>query len=354
VVALGLMLISLAMDWLYLYLDYKPKAKNLPVLLNKAFITSFISILSLLATRFLLQKQTEPIQFRWFSLPVAGYARTISLILTVVLYLSLALELSYQLNIYVASAPARTIIMGSYNLAFITGLFLFARYQRQPAHLPVIMLLGLLGLATYLIIYSSSVMDLLESHLLYNAPGLVGFYAHYLSLLLVVAIMFFLFRNREVLAPFSPKAPGLMLWLLAFVLVYTASSELLYHVIYFKFPATNVTGLSLGAQSAAYERFEQLVRQSNKVGFPILWGICAFALMYFGLQKKNKTLRVISLSLFTITLLKLFIYDIRGISEGGKIAAFISLGVLLLVISFMYQNIKRLILADEAPAPEKE
>ncbi|KAA5544066.1 DUF2339 domain-containing protein [Adhaeribacter rhizoryzae] len=354
VVVLGLMLISLVMDWLYLYLDYTPQTKNLPVLLNKAFITSFISILSLIFTRYLLQKQTEPIQFRWFSLPAAGYARTLRLILTVVLYFSLALELSYQLNIYVASAPARSIITGAYNLAFISGLFLFSRYQRQPAHLAIIMLLGLLGLVAYITIFSSSVMDLLESHLLYNAPGMVGFYMHYLSLLLVGLIMFFLLRNRQILVPFSPKAPNLLLWLLAFVLVYAASAELLYHVIYFKFPATNLTGLSPAVQTAAYERFEQLIRQSNKVGFPILWGICAFALMYVGLQQKNKTLRIISLSLFTLTLLKLFIYDIRGISEGGKIAAFISLGVLLLVISFMYQNIKRLILADETTPPVKE
>jgi hypothetical protein len=39
--------------------------------------------------------------------------------------------------------------------------------------------------------------------------------------------------------------------------------------------------------------------------------------------------------------------DIRGISEGGKIAAFISLGVLLLVVSFMYQRLKKLLLVDE-------
>jgi hypothetical protein len=40
--------------------------------------------------------------------------------------------------------------------------------------------------------------------------------------------------------------------------------------------------------------------------------------------------------------------DIRGISEGGKIAAFISLGVLLLIVSFMYQRLKKIILADES------
>jgi len=54
-----------------------------------------------------------------------------------------------------------------------------------------------------------------------------------------------------------------------------------------------------------------------------------------------------SLILLSITLLKLFIYDIRGISEGGKIAAFIGLGVLLLTVSFMYQKVKDLILNDE-------
>jgi uncharacterized membrane protein len=122
---------------------------------------------------------------------------------------------------------------------------------------------------------------------------------------------------------------------------------LLFHVIYFNFPLPSwISDQAHARQAAAH--LAALTRQTNKVGFPILWGLCAFALMFTGLRQKNKNLRIIALSLFTLTLLKLFIYDIRGISEGGKIAAFISLGVLLLVISFMYQNLKRLILTDEA------
>jgi uncharacterized membrane protein len=65
---------------------------------------------------------------------------------------------------------------------------------------------------------------------------------------------------------------------------------------------------------------------------------------------KLKHLRIISLTLFLITLLKLFLVDIKGISEGGKIAAFISLGILLLIVSFMYQRLKKLLLADEPAA----
>ena len=40
------------------------------------------------------------------------------------------------------------------------------------------------------------------------------------------------------------------------------------------------------------------------------------------------------------------IYDISNISEGGKIIAFIILGILLLIISFMYQKVKRLVIDE--------
>jgi uncharacterized membrane protein len=98
---------------------------------------------------------------------------------------------------------------------------------------------------------------------------------------------------------------------------------------------------------------EYILNQNQKIGYPILWGITSFALIALGLKKKIKHLRIISLSLFLVTLVKLFLVDIKGISEGGKIAAFISLGVLLLVVSFMYQRLKRLLLAD-APVDTSE
>ncbi|MBC7485242.1 MAG: DUF2339 domain-containing protein, partial [Cytophagaceae bacterium] len=68
---------------------------------------------------------------------------------------------------------------------------------------------------------------------------------------------------------------------------------------------------------------------------------------YIGMAKKIKTYRIISLVVFSITLLKLFIVDVTRMSEGGKIAAFISLGVILLIISFMYQKLKKIIIEDD-------
>jgi uncharacterized membrane protein len=102
------------------------------------------------------------------------------------------------------------------------------------------------------------------------------------------------------------------------------------------------------------EVFHHILSQNHKIGYPILWGIGAFIIITIGLKSRKKHLRIISLAILGITLAKLFLYDIRGISEGGKIAAFISLGVLLLVVSFMYQKLKRLLLTDESGVTDQK
>ena len=92
---------------------------------------------------------------------------------------------------------------------------------------------------------------------------------------------------------------------------------------------------------------ETLERIYVKTGLPILWGLCSFAFMWLGMKHKYKPLRIISLTLFSITLAKLFLFDISNIPVGGKIAAFFCLGILLLVVSFMYQRLKKIISDDE-------
>jgi uncharacterized membrane protein len=128
--------------------------------------------------------------------------------------------------------------------------------------------------------------------------------------------------------------PGSM----CFFFVFVASAELDHIVVL------------VGASD--FESLLHVLNQNHKIGFPILWGIASFILIAIGLKTKKKHLRIISLTLLLVTLIKLFFWDIRGISEGGKIAAFISLGVLLLVVSFMYQRLKKLLLTDEPEKPE--
>jgi uncharacterized membrane protein len=97
---------------------------------------------------------------------------------------------------------------------------------------------------------------------------------------------------------------------------------------------------------------DELQRVYDKTGLPILWGLCSFVCMWLGMRDKFRPLRIFSLVLFMVTLLKLFLFDIRNIPIAGKIAAFFCLGVLLLVVSFMYQRLKKIIIDNEAKIPE--
>lgn len=89
------------------------------------------------------------------------------------------------------------------------------------------------------------------------------------------------------------------------------------------------------------------IYENNKLGLSILWGCCSLILISYGIWKSRKHLRVLAIVIFGITLLKLFFYDIVHLNTIRKTIVFVSLGILLLVISFLYNKYKHLILDDD-------
>ena len=84
-----------------------------------------------------------------------------------------------------------------------------------------------------------------------------------------------------------------------------------------------------------------------RAGLGVLWGSYALALVVAGIRMQQRLLRLLGIFLFAITLTKLFLIDIGQLSTLGKIIAFVALGILLLVISFLYQRFKDVILAED-------
>ncbi|MFC5412427.1 DUF2339 domain-containing protein [Larkinella bovis] len=347
VVVTGLMLVSLIMDWMSLYGPASTQA--LPVVFNKAFITGLIAGAGLVGTRWLLKNQPEPIRFWIGDLPADAYRLVLTYGTGAVVYLTGLLELDYQVAGHFGFGANYTILLGCYNLLFAAGLVLWGQRIGSRSSYWKAAGVGLIGIIAYLSTYSPATMSLLDDYFLRDEPSLIGFPLHYLSLLGTLVILWLIDRHKNRLEPLPAVLLRLWPWFMSYVIVYMATSELFAHVIYFSFSGSKTGGL---ASPAALARFDNLLIQINKVGLPILWGLCAFAFMWVGLNRKNRQLRIVSLSLFALTIAKLFLYDIQGISEGGKIAAFISLGVLLLVISFMYQKIRKLILIDDAHATQ--
>ncbi|MEI6884374.1 MAG: DUF2339 domain-containing protein [Bacteroidota bacterium] len=85
---------------------------------------------------------------------------------------------------------------------------------------------------------------------------------------------------------------------------------------------------------------------SFKLGLSILFGLYSVFLIILGIWKKKLHLRISAIVLFSLTLLKLFFYDLSSLSTIGKTIVFIVLGVLLLVISFLYTKYRKVLFGD--------
>ncbi len=93
-----------------------------------------------------------------------------------------------------------------------------------------------------------------------------------------------------------------------------------------------ITWLSINHAEVAY-----------KTGLSILWGAYSLAMIIIGIVQKKQYLRIASMIIFAITLLKLFYYDLSNLGTLQKTIVFVSLGVLLLIISFLYNKYKNII-----------
>jgi uncharacterized membrane protein len=86
------------------------------------------------------------------------------------------------------------------------------------------------------------------------------------------------------------------------------------------------------------------VSQSHKLMLSILWGVYALVLVMVGILLRKKHLRMGAIVLLAITLVKLFLFDISEFGTLAKTIVFVSLGILLLAISFLYNKFKKLII----------
>jgi uncharacterized membrane protein len=84
-----------------------------------------------------------------------------------------------------------------------------------------------------------------------------------------------------------------------------------------------------------------------------VWLLYSISLMGIGIWRRMRSVRVIAIVLFGVTILKIFIYDLSFLETLYRIFSFIGLGVVLLVVSYLYQHYKDLIL-QERPREEAE
>ena len=87
--------------------------------------------------------------------------------------------------------------------------------------------------------------------------------------------------------------------------------------------------------------------QTYKWAISVLFGVYALGLIAYGINKNKKHLRIAAIFLFVFTLIKVFVFDLMGLDTIHKTIVMISLGVLLLIVSFLYTKFKDILFTDE-------
>lgn len=326
-----IMLFSLMETWLSVYSN--GTGTLIAVLFNKGYTTGLVVFGGLfLYSR--LVKGNDDGEFI-YTITQKGAQSALLILAVIILYISGTLEIYYQFNTRLPDVPVYAVYEQLYSFIFIIVL---EATLRKKQHLLLIKLcltaFSLLLYGWYLNGVSTSSVAALNGTI-----SKTLFWPHWLSVLILAWIIYDAVRSfmRNSMHGWKEYS-SVLTWITAIACVTILSNEL-YHVL----------------KWISYTDEKDWAWWRNlyaKAGLSICWGLCSFVLMWLGMRHHFRTLRIISLTLFTITLVKLFLADIRNIPPGGKIAAFILLGILLLVVSFMYQRLKRIII-DEKTAENK-
>ncbi|MFT3909411.1 MAG: DUF2339 domain-containing protein [Ferruginibacter sp.] len=318
------MAVSLLIDW---SLAGNKNHDTLLIIFNnwRGVVTNIVAIISFGLYAWLLKK--EPGEDYILGIKNSSFSQLMTICATMVLYLTCI----FGINLYFIKELTYDIPNAYHQLftyVFIAVIVLFIQRHKTGDHFRITIPLLITGFFFYLvsIVRANDLITGVINHEYLIIHSIVHWLADICLLYLLYQLISITKRNIVALG-------RSFAWFISILLFLFLSIECKHLYV------------TILARSGSIDIF---TAQYLKAGLTIVWALFSFVLMWLGMKYKYKTLRIISLSIFSVALLKLFLFDITNISAGGKIAAFIMLGILLLVISFMYQRLKKIIIEDES------
>ncbi|WP_237276746.1 DUF2339 domain-containing protein [Tenacibaculum ovolyticum] len=349
-----LTLISLLLDW-----EKYSYSKELTVIFNPLFIAGFVVSISLFLTYWLLNKE-KSIATKSFKLNLTFYKAAVLIVAIIITYFTGILETNYQAGQFLENKFSVRSFSVTYHFIFAAIILYLALFFKKKSILKLTLSIASISILLYILSFYKYPANEMIENFARNTTTKHAFYFHYIILGCLVYFGYQLFKKTKSVFNISPTKSKWLPWLFVFAIVYTLSNEIMIHGLYIsntvdvtelaeKFPETENNFYT--KKNFIKNEIKETKAQIIKIGYPILWGIFSFIFLIIGIKRQWKVLRVIALSLLGLTIVKLFVYDIKNVSETGKIVAFILLGVLILVISFVYQKIKKLVV-DEVSEKE--
>ena len=357
--------------YVYFYINHRDKRNMLqmllglvllamvtavPVQLEGSFVTLFWTIETLVAVWL----------FSRFGNKLYRFAALALLLLTF---------FSWSIDCYVYDFNERLFINGYFlTSCFVSIAFILVSVYCYQKALPDILPFGIVA---GLVLYSSVVIDLIAN--LSERSDSIG-WIFLFSILFSAIISFLLYRYRllpsetnlfYILVSACPQALCLLfvlalnflemegcyvyLWAgFAMITLYLLMLIKSYYVDNdYKDKATDLVTCFLSASGtvtwvmAVNVLLHQLgFEYEGSAGISVSLAIAVFVMISFGMRKNWKTMRICGFVGFVVLMFKLVAIDLWLLPTIGKVFVFIFIGIVLLVLSFMYQKLKKAIFGE--------
>jgi uncharacterized membrane protein len=103
------------------------------------------------------------------------------------------------------------------------------------------------------------------------------------------------------------------------------------------FEANSYFNRALSFQEYNSENWRELAL-AQQLSLSIIWAIYGGGMLAIGLWRRNRLLRLMGLGLLVLTIIKVFLIDLSSLDKIYRIASFVVLGAILLIVSFLYQR----------------
>lgn len=156
----------------------------------------------------------------------------------------------------------------------------------------------------------------------------------------VVAVQLSILTKQDLIPPFLRNLYGIALLVVVFeILSVETFSYYEYQIIEF--------GTRTGAR---YYDSTYMIALNNtrQLMLSVVWLMYSIVMMILGFWRKHRGLRLASITLSGIVILKVFIFDLHFLTLINRIISFFGLGVILLLTSYIYQRYKHILLSNES------
>lgn len=301
------------------------------LIFNRDFVASIFAIASVILTGHLLSREPDGEKMSLFGIEWFKWShlkKVFPFVIVLVTYLGCYFEIKSQVLLRSGLADVSVIAVGIFNLLFAIGLHADMMLRKTNGFGLATFVISLVMMIVTVVPIHASIIDARNSIAIGDWTITYPFALHYLVSALTLGLVWLTYKQVQV-TKWLKALRKPFAWVAAAMLVFVFSSELDHFMVY------NWATDWVGVQS--------VLHNSQKAGYPIIWGIIAFAFIYGGIKMRNAHARIAGLSILGITLFKIFAIDVWEMTQLGRIVSFVSLGILVLVISFTYQKLTKLL-----------